>query len=468
MKGTWATEALRGVRDEVYWLDDPRAPDPRPPLSRQARADCVIIGAGFSGLWSALKLAERRPEWSIIVVDGGRVGWGASGRNGGFCDASLTHGLANGLSRFGEEMELLEKLGGENLAGIASTVATENIDCDYWPVGTLDVATSPWQLEGIEEDAEVARRFGHDVRVLDQEGVRAEVSSPTYLGGVVTTNRCAMVNPARLAWGLAGACERRGVSIYEGTHVTALSDHGSFVEVATAGSVTLRAPHVILATNAFPPLLPGLQSYVLPVYDYVLMTEPLSEAQLESVGWQHRYGLSDLGNLFHYYRLSADNRILWGGYDAVYHWRNGMGPRYRLNERTHEMLSNHFFETFPQLEGVRFSHAWGGAIDTCSRFSMFFGHRYGGKVRYVLGFTGLGVGATRFGASVLVEQTVGETSDATELTMVTKKPIPFPPEPLRSAVVGLTRKSLMAADRNEGQRNLWLKVLDRIGVGFDS
>ncbi len=468
MSSTWPTEALRGARDDVYWLDDPRASEPRPPLSRQVRADCVIVGAGFSGLWSALTLAERRPDWDIVVVDGGRVGWGASGRNGGFCDASLTHGLGNGLSRFPDEMDLLEKFGGENLLGIGATVSAENIDCDYWPVGTLDVATAPWQLESLEEDAEVARHYGHDVRVLDEDQVRDEVASPTYLGGVVTTNRCAMVNPARLAWGLGDAIERRGVRVYEGTHVTSLSDHGSYIELQTAGSVTLRAPHVILGTNAFPPLLGGLQSYILPVYDYVLMTEPLSESQLESVGWHHRYGLSDLGNLFHYYRLTADNRILWGGYDAIYHWRNGMGPRYRLNERTHELLSHHFFETFPQLEGVRFSHAWGGAIDTCSRFSMFFGQRYGGKVRYVLGFTGLGVGATRFGARVLVDQTLGEPSAATELAMVRKKPIPFPPEPVRSAVVSMTRRSLMASDRTGGRRNAWLKLLDRIGVGFDS
>ncbi|MHB8191239.1 MAG: NAD(P)/FAD-dependent oxidoreductase [Ferrimicrobium sp.] len=466
--GSVIHDSLRGAKDEVFWLDDPAAPPPKAPLSGSRNADCVVVGGGFCGLWSALLIKERKPEWNVVLVEGGRIGWGASGRNGGFCDASLTHGLENGLARFPGEMAIIERLGVENLDAIAGTISKEEIDCGYEPVGTIDVATAPWQLEGLAELAELAPRYGYDVTLLDQEETRRLVHSPTYEGGLVTRNRCALVNPARLAWGLAALAERQGIEIFEGTTIQDVSDRGLVVELTTTGSASLQAPHVVLATNAYRPLLPGVQPFILPVYDYVLMSEPLDTEQLSSIGWSGRQGLSDAGNLFHYYRLSADNRILFGGYDAIYHYGNAMSARYRQRPATFGLLAQHFFATFPQLAGLGFSHAWGGAIDTSSRFSMFFGKRYRGKVHYAAGFTGLGVAATRFAGIVLRDRVVGDRTQASELSFVRRKPIPFPPEPLRSGVVELTRRSLMAADRNGGNRNAWLKLLDRMGVGFDS
>jgi glycine/D-amino acid oxidase-like deaminating enzyme len=428
----------------------------------------VIVGAGFLGLWSAILIKERFPEWEVAVVDGGRVGFGASGRNGGFVDASLTHGLENGLGRWPEDIEELERLGGDNLTALAEFIERHSIECDFERSGSLDIATERWQLDGLEEYAQTARRYGHDASVLDHNGVQELVRSPLYQGGLWTTNRTALVNPARLAWGLARVAIELGVTIHEGTVVTGVSDVGGMVEVNTAQSGSLRAAKVILATNAFPPLLPGLASFIVPVYDYVLMTEPLSLSQLEEIGWRGRQGLSDLGNLFHYYRLTSDNRILWGGYDAIYHYGSRVSTAYRLRSKTHLMLARHFFETFPMLEGIRFSHAWGGAIDTSTRFSMFFGSRHQGKVHYALGFTGLGVGATRFAAQVLCARMEPKGSPFDHLGLVRTKPMPFPPEPLRSFAVAATRRSLMRADAHGGRRNLWLRTLDRFGVGFDS
>jgi glycine/D-amino acid oxidase-like deaminating enzyme len=135
----------------------------------------------------------------------------------------------------------------------------------------------------------------------------------------------------------------------------------------------VRARRVALGTNAFPPLLRRMRHYVVPVYDYALMTEPLTTEQLASIGWRHRQGIDDCGNQFHYYRLTSDNRILWGGYDAIYHWRNRVAPELERRERTYELLAQHFFETFPQLEGLRFPYRWGGAIDTSTQFCAFFG-----------------------------------------------------------------------------------------------
>jgi glycine/D-amino acid oxidase-like deaminating enzyme len=247
---------------------------------------------------------------------------------------------------------------------------------------------------------------------------------------------------------------------------SAAAGAGRLVLVTPYGRV--RAARVALGTGAYPPLLRRLRRYVVPVYDYALMTEPLSDAQLASVGWRHRQGVGDSGNQFHYYRLTWDNRILWGGYDAIYHNGGAVTAEQDWRPATFAQLARHFFGTFPQLEGLSFTHAWGGAVDTCSRFCAFFGTANGGRLAYAAGYTGLGVGASRFGANVLLDMLGREDTERTRLALVRSMPVPFPPEPVRSAVIQLTRASLASADRNNGRRNLWLRTLDRIGLGFDS
>ena len=406
------------------------------------------------------------PDRSVVLLEGERLAFGASGRNGGFCDSSLTHGLANGLSRFPEEMERLEELGRDNLAGIAGAIDELGIDARYEPVGVLDVATREHEVADLEEHTEELRRFGHEVEWLDGEAVRAEIDSPTYLGGVWQKTGVGVLDPARLAWGLAAAAEALGARIFEATPVLGIEAHGAGASLRTLGG-RVRAPRAVLATSAFPPLVRSIRRYVVPVYDYVLVTEPLSAEQRAAVGWKHRQGAADSGNQFHYYRLTSDDRILWGGYDAVYNFRNGLRPHLDQRPETFEVLARNFFATFPQLEGIRFTHRWGGAIDTCSRFCMTFGKALGGKVVYVVGFTGLGVGASRFGARAALDLADGVDSELTRLRLVRTKPLPFPPEPIRWAGITLTRKELARADRT-GKRGLWLSALDRVGLGFDS
>jgi len=225
---------------------------------------------------------------------------------------------------------------------------------------------------------------------------------------------------------------------------------------------------VLLATSAYPPLLRAIRARVLPVYDYVLVTEPLSAEQRASIGWSRRQGMADGANRFHYYRLTADDRILWGGYDAVYRYGGPVAPEHDDHDPTFATLAQHFFTTFPQLEGLRFTHRWGGAIDTCSRFSVFFGTGFGGRVAYATGYTGLGVAATRWAARTALDLVDGRETERTRLEMVRRRPVPFPPEPLRSGVVRLTQRELARADEREGRRGAWLRVLDRLGLGFDS
>ncbi|MGI4894257.1 MAG: NAD(P)/FAD-dependent oxidoreductase, partial [Janthinobacterium lividum] len=234
---------------------------------------------------------------------------------------------------------------------------------------------------------------------------------------------------------------------------------------------TVRAGHVALGTNVFPALLRRYRLHTVPVYDYVLVSEPLTPRQRAAIGWSERMGIDDLANQFHYYRQTSDHRILFGGYDAVYHYGRHLRAAYDSRRSTFETLAAHFAQTFPQLGDVGFSHAWGGAIDTCTRFFPFFGTGHGGRVAHTAGFTGLGVGATRFAAQVLLDLLEVDTAGPTELTelqMVRKRPLPFPPEPAAWLGITATRASLAAADRHEGRRNPWLRTLDAVGVGFDS
>ena len=465
--------ALADAAPVPYWLDRPERPAPLPPLSGAHTADLLVVGGGYAGLWTALLAKEADPDRDVLLVDAGTCGWAASGRNGGFCAASLTHGLANGVERFPGEIDELERLGRENLDAIAATVAKYDIDCDFERTGELAVAVEPYQLDGLAADADLARRYGHDVRLLDRDEVRAEVASPTYLGGMWDADRVALLDPAKLAWGLRRAALDLGVRVHEHTRVTGLARDGAGLLATTAGGVdaapgAVRARQVVLATNAFPPLLRRMRSWVVPVYDYALMTEPLTAAQRDAIGWRHRQGLADTGNQFHYYRLTADNRILFGGYDAIYHYGNRVAPALEQREATFTTLASHFFTTFPQLADVRFSHRWGGVIDTCTRFCAFFGTAYSGRLAYAAGFTGLGVGATRFGARVTLDLLSGADTPLTRLDLVRSKPLPFPPEPARSVGINLTRWSLARADARDGRRNLWLRTLDRLGLGFDS
>jgi len=412
----------------------------------------------------------------VVLLEGDSRGWGASGRNGGFAEASLTHGLENGLSRWPDEMDELERIGAENFAAMRATVSERGIDAAWEEPGVIDVATRPHEVQGLAEAAEAARGHGEEVTLLDRQAVRAEVDSPTYLAGLWHHSGGALVDPARLAWGLRDAALGDGVRLHEHSLVTRLRREGDGVVLETAGG-RVHARRVLLATNAYRPLVRSIRRYVVPVYDYVLVTEPLSEEQRRGVGWQRGQGIADSGNRFHYYRLTPrgpgprgaeGGRILWGGYEAIYHFRNGMRPALEDHAPTFELLAANFVATFPQLEGIRFTHRWAGAIDTCSRFCVTFGRALGGRVAYAVGYTGLGVVASRFGARVALDLLQGRDTELTRLEMVRSRPIPFPPEPLRYAAIEATRSGLARADERGGRRGAWLRLLDRVGAGFDS
>lgn len=453
------TRALAASEHRVFWLDD--APGPSyPVLDHDVQTDLAVVGGGYAGLWTAVLAKRRDPSRRVVLLEAQTVGWAASGRNGGFAEASLTHGEENGRSRWPDEYETLERLGLQNLAALERDVAELGIDAQLERTGMLSVAYEPHQVEWLHEQE--AGEF------LDEAAVRAEIDSPIMRAGRWVQGEGVLVHPARLARGLAEAAVALGVEVFEGSAVTRLrADRSGPVELVTGGG-TVHAGQVALATNVFRSLLPSLRWSTVPVYDYVLMTESLTAEQRASIGWENRQGLGDLANQFHYSRQSADGRILYGGYDAIYHAGRRVDPAYEERDASYRRLASHFLTTFPQLEDVRFTHRWAGAIDTSTQFCAFHGLTKRGRVAYAAGFTGLGVAATRFAAEVMLDRLDGTPTERTELAMVRKKPLPFPPEPLASVGINATRWSLDRADHREGHRNLFLRTLDRMGLGFDS
>jgi glycine/D-amino acid oxidase-like deaminating enzyme len=461
--GSVRCERMRDASPLPFWLDRPR-PAEAPPLEEAVEGDLAIVGGGFTGLWAAVQAKQDDPQREVVLLEAEAAGWGASGRNGGFLDASLTHGLANGAAHFPRELDALEALGRENIAGMKADLARHAIDAAWEEHGLLSVATQPHELAELADEVAVLRRYGWEAEVLDRDAVRSLVNSPTYLGAVLQRTGVALVDPGALAMGLRRTALELGVRLFESTPVVK----------ATRGELTtphgrVRAPSILLATGAYRPLARPIRRLVAPVYDYVLVTEPLSAARRRELGWAGGHGISDRGNRFHYYRLTPDGRVLFGGYDAIYHFGNRVDDA-QLNRRpaTFRLLADHLVQTFPALEGVAVTHAWGGPIDTCSRFCVTFGRALGGSAVYAVGYTGLGVAASRFGARTALDLLDGADTARTRLQLVRRRPLPFPPEPARWAVIQATRAALARADEREGRRGPWLRALDRLGLGFDS
>lgn len=456
-----AIAALSDVAMVPFWLDRSDAPERRPLLSRDCRADLLIVGGGFTGLWGAILEKQARPENHVVLIEKDAVATGASGRPGGVVSTSVMHGLSNAVRIFPKDIAELERLGKDNMAGMMQTIAQYGIDCHAEWGGELTVAVDPDHVAGLHEEHALHLKYGHNAVFLDQDAVRGEIASPRYRAGVWSKDVSGTVHPALLAWGLKRVAVELGVEIFEGTELLGLEKVGLHMKARTAhGSVT--TPRVLLATNAFGSGHRRIKRRIVAVRDRVLATQPLTPAQMAAIGWHNRQGVYDTRTQMNYMRLTQDNRIIFGGRLA---YAFGGAPFPEIDERaeTYAPLAGAFFETFPQLEGIRFSNAWSGPIDLSTRMAVHFQRYFGGRVVYAGGYSGFGVSASRFGARIALDILDGSKSPESRLDFATTMPGMVPPEPFRWLGAQITMYALDTADKKGGWRRPWLKMISAMG-----
>ena len=456
------------IERACYWLAR-RGPRPVTPLERTIEGtDVVVIGAGLTGLWTALFLKELAPERDVVVVEQETAAFGASGRNAGILSETVDHGHALAVEHFGEaEARRLARLGEANVAEMIGELERRGIACDYEPTGRLIVALTPAHLAESRRMVETAQRLGVDsYRRLDRDAVTAEIRSPLYLGGVAASGG-GILDPAKLVDGLRSEAERLGVRVFERTPVRAVEPVGAGVRVRSNGG-EVRGRRAVLATSAYSHhLLPSLTRRFIPLYDYILVSDPLTAEQREAIGWRGRQAVTDGRSFFNYYRLTPDDRILWGTSEAAYYRGNRVAPACDHSPEHYAALRESFRRHFPPLSRLEFPFAWGGPICSTTRLTPFFGRALRGRVLYGLGFTGHGLGTTRIAGRILAHLALDRHDALLDLALVRRPPLPYPPEPLRSWAVRAVTRALRQVDAG-ARPGLLLRLLDRLGVGFSS
>jgi glycine/D-amino acid oxidase-like deaminating enzyme len=464
-------EALKDAITRPLWHDPEIMPEPLAAISSDEKCELLIVGGGFTGLWAAIQAKERQPDADIILIEQTFIGDGASGRCGGFLSTTLTHGETNTAYRFADEAERLQELGRQNMKELLETLERYDIDAHYEKTGEMTVALDPESAKRLQEDYQDAIDDGEDVVWFDKDTVREQVNSPMVFAGLWDRGgQDGVIDPARLCWGLKEVLVKQlGVRFFEATRLLGVEPLGKEAMQATCEGGVIRADKVLMATNAFTSTIGKIRRSVIPVWDYQIATEPLTDEQLDRISWgkTSRHALADHVNMFHYFRLTKDNRITWGGGSAVrYYFNNGIDEKFMHATACYEQLAREFFEMFPQLDDVKFSHQWGGIIATSTRFCMVPGVAHDGRLAWSVGYTGHGVGASRYGARIGIELLGYAPTDVIKMKFVTSRSLPWAPEPFRWLGVRLTQSALIRADRKGGKRGLWLRFLDMLGLGF--
>ena len=390
------------------------------PLKGSHKADIVIIGGGFTGLSSAYNLKRRFPDKKIVVLEGACCGYGASGRNGGFSGAGIP-----GLMRYVEKMgaEAGRKAYDASLYGlnqIKEVIDEHGVECEFEENGMLQAAISDEQAKHLEEEYETYKSMGLEAAFVQGKELEAEIKSPRYIAGLKFPYG-AILNPTKLAREMKRVVEKAGVEVREKTLVMRVTP-GKVHRIETElGEIS--APALVLGLNGYSHKLGFFRNRVLPLCSYVIATEPLSEAQWESIGWLNRQGLSDQRVLFNYQRPTADGRIVIGGSDYPYYANDALSSG--NNKPVVELLAKDFFTTFPQLEGLRIDHAWGGTMGFTLDFVPSVGvmgeHK---NIFYGVAYNGHGVVFGQTAGRIISELIAGESSELTDLFVVNHK-IPY-------------------------------------------
>ena len=344
-------KALENAALRPVWHDPDVMPDALPPLSSDEKCELLIVGGGFTGLWAALQIKERQPDADIILIEQTFVGDGASGRCGGVLSTTLTHGDTNTEYRFADEAERLEALGKQNIKELLETLERYGIDARYEMTGEMCVALDSEAAERMYAECQEAIADGEEVVWFDKDTVRKQVNSPLFFAGTWERGgQDGVVDPARLCWGLKDVLVNRfGVRIFEGTKLLDVKPAGKEAMRTDCDGGVIRSDKVLLATNAYTSTVGRIRRSVIPVWDYQIATEPLTDEQLDRIAWgkSSRHALFDYVNMFHYFRLTKDNRITWGGGGTVrYYFNNGIDEKYMDATACYENLRKSFSKCF--------------------------------------------------------------------------------------------------------------------------
>lgn len=429
-------------RTKSFWLGT--APyEPSPPLEGDITVDVAIVGGGFTGLSAALHLREAQ-ALDVAVLESEVVGFGASGRNAGF--AMTLFGLTMSLTglRFGKAKAKEAHLYMERAVDyVGELVQKYGIDSEYERTGFLRVATAPGYATRIQKEIELARGLGiEDIEWLDAQQTSERVRSPLYLGAWWEP-RCALLNPAKQAWGLKRAAEACGARFFERTPTISITRTANGLTLRTPRG-TVRAGKLVLATNAYSHLIPQLRSKQVPAFTHIVLTEPLTPERLDPIGWQGREGIEDARNLVHYYRLTSENRLLMGGGNIKVAYGEDMDHDQDVS--VFDQLERHIQRVYPSLRGVRIADRWGGPVSVPLDMAPAIGFVGDERVVYSLGCMGHGVSLTQLNGRTIADLMLGRKTDLTSVFFVKRKTLPWPPEPLRLVLSQAIRGYLRGED----------------------
>ncbi len=439
---------MSGYRQLSLWFDQlGGALRARPALAGDREVDVAIVGAGFTGLWTAYYLARAEPGLRIAVLESEIAGFGASGRNGGWCSA-LFPVSAGGLAReAGHDAAVAQYAAMRDSVDEVARVATaEGIDADIAKGGTIVLARSPAQLDRARAEAEQGARYGLGVQLLDAADATRRLSATGVVGASFTPH-CAAVQPARLVRGLAEAVERRGATIYEQSAATAVEAHA----VHTAHG-TVRARFVVRATEGYTARLPGATRLLAPVYSLVIATEPLPDAVWDEIGLRERETFSDHRHLIVYGQRSADGRLVFGGRGAPYHFGSRVHPHYDRVPRVFDALHETIVDLFPVLRGTPITHRWGGPLGIARDWHASVGLDAGSGLAWAGGYVGDGVSTTNLAGRTLADLLTGRDTELTRLPWVGHRSRRWEPEPLRWLGANAGLQAMTWADHAEARR----------------
>jgi glycine/D-amino acid oxidase-like deaminating enzyme len=451
-----------------FWLAlDPYTPNPS--LPGDGHCDVAILGGGFTGLWTAYLLLEENPGIRVRVLEANAVGWGASGRNGGFAMALVHRTLADLAASLGDaEARRTWLVARHAVEHVAETVRAEGIACDLEVRSLLGVSTDATQDRAVEREVETAQRLGlAGFSLLGGDAARERVRSDR-IRCAFREDLCLLLNPARLVRGLKTAVEARGGEVHEGTQVSAWEETDDAVEIHTPHG-RLRSDRALVAGNAWAATWQPTRETVLPFYSYVCLTRPLRDAEWESVGWSGREGVEDRRPDLHYcFRPTPDGRILWGGRDPASRpggdaFAQEPSPAYD-REATFRRLRESFEWFFPQLARVPFEHGWGGPIAVTASLLPAVGFLDDARrrVAFAHGYNGHGVAISNLAAHAVVDLFAGRRSEWSELPFVGPGPASLGPHFVRDPLERMTLRAMLRAEDAGGREPLALRVLERL------